>query len=287
MDFRYPKAKWKGDGVSGGEFAGKPWRVVLHTTETTVLPGYHDGSYAPHFTAVDGILVQHTSLQVASRALYNAPGGVQTNRDNAIQVEIVAYTNAVMMPEDGRWIGDFTASDLSPVHDLLVWLGGQVSLRMIYPPESLVFSFEDWDNYNGVCGHVNVPENVHGHWDPTGLQPAYLGLSVFGAPVPAPAPTPAGEDMYQSVMYQDGYGTTSGSEAVKVWQRILVALGHNITVDGKYGPNTAAAVFDELTGDNAPHIGPYDGTFIDELVGAFLISSFAPVHTLVSKYPIV
>ena len=52
---RYPPATWKGDGDSGGAYSSEdgvlgPWRVVIHTTETSGMPGYNGGLYAPHLT---------------------------------------------------------------------------------------------------------------------------------------------------------------------------------------------------------------------------------------------
>ncbi len=96
---RYPKATWLGNGVSGGSYHSAdgelgPWRIVLHTTETASMPSYRSGNTAPHLTYDPGtrIWYQHTSLQTAARALRNPAGGVQTNRERALQVEIICYS---------------------------------------------------------------------------------------------------------------------------------------------------------------------------------------------------
>ncbi len=70
-------------------------KVCLHTTETTGWPSYNGGSSAPNFTGkpnFDKKIIewrQHFPANESSRALKNPSGGVETNKDKVIQVELV------------------------------------------------------------------------------------------------------------------------------------------------------------------------------------------------------
>lgn len=186
-----------------GTYTGGPFKGVLHTTETdgfkphlTLYGGWHT-SY-PHFTVevewLNGRLVahvyQHIPLSRAARALRNLSGGVQTNNDKAIQIEIVWRAgNAQNMP----------AILLDAVGYLMRWIEGETGIKRksiddfhYYLPENGIqlgkepwrMSGAAWDAYDGWCGHMHVPENVHG--DTGKINIRYL-LDV-GVVVPPPPP---------------------------------------------------------------------------------------------------
>ena len=175
---RYPKAIWKGDGKSGGSYVGLPFRVVLHTTETSGVPGYGNGSTAPHITYVPKTRrwVQHTEFNTAARALRNVTGGVQTNRANALQVEIVCYSakNIADQQSSRLWVGDLTDDHYADLRGFLNWTYGQFSVAPMWPEKQALSSAEanapgfrmtsvEWNQFDGVCAHQHVPENTH--WD--------------------------------------------------------------------------------------------------------------------------
>lgn len=180
---RYPEARWKGDGRSGGSYVTGPYKVVLHTTETAWLPGYDSGSKAPHLTydPVEHTWVQHTSLLTAARTLVNESGGVQTNRDSALQVEIICYSaKSVADQRSSRlWVADLSARALMDLRDFLKWSGTEFGVHFRWPGRQ-AFSYSDantpgfrmtlneWDYYNAICAHQHVPENVH--WDTGALR---------------------------------------------------------------------------------------------------------------------
>ncbi|KKK63975.1 hypothetical protein LCGC14_2988880, partial [marine sediment metagenome] len=176
---KYPSAIWKGDGVSGGTYVGLPYRVVVHTTETGGLPGYGDGWSAPHLTYMPAIRkwVQHTDLKTAARGLRNPGGGVQTNRANALQIEIVCYSNKSLADEHSArlWVGDLTESHYADLKAFVDWTSTEFDVKPVWPgrqafsyTESNAVGFRmtnnEWDDFTGVCGHQHVPENTH--WDP-------------------------------------------------------------------------------------------------------------------------
>lgn len=175
---RYPEATWKGDGQSGGSYVGLPFRVVLHTTETSGVPGYDNGATAPHITYVPKTRrwVQHTDFNIASRVLRNPPGGVQTNRGNALQVEIVCYSakNIADQRTSRLWVGDLTGDHYQDLRDFLAWTYTAFDVSSLWPGKQAFSSREanapgfrmtdlEWNEFDGVCAHQHVPENTH--WD--------------------------------------------------------------------------------------------------------------------------
>ena len=274
------KQSWNRDG---GSFTGGPPKICLHTTETRGWPSYRDGSVAPHITVMalpmERKLVarQHTSLNVAARALRNEDGGVQTNRDSVYQFELVGTCDpayAVKYPDAFRW---FDAPEWALLHlstmvaNIAVAKGVLLQAPAFLPyPESYAnkngqrFSLSQWDNFNGVCGHQHVPENVHG--DPGSLNvPFMLGTSTLApisvTPVPVnrtpeihtmPAPAfPLGRCRRHGV--QAYYGPKSGPDHshsgyygaadrnnLRSFQARLKDRGwKRMDVDGLYGPVTA------------------------------------------------
>lgn len=153
----------------GGTYVGYPWRGVLHSTESTTFKakstdyfGHHN---PPHFTVYKGQVYQHFPLLVSARALANPPGGVQTNRGNAIQIEIVAKAAKInKTPKSTR----------KALKELIEWLNSELGIRAEYYPHrggpegygpegAYRMSAREWLEYNAWCCHANVPENSH--WD--------------------------------------------------------------------------------------------------------------------------
>ncbi|MEV7137012.1 peptidoglycan-binding protein [Streptomyces tauricus] len=189
---RYPsasRASWYQD-----DFGGDPMQVdvvVLHTTEGSSLPGYGGGSSAPNLTAVPDLAAkklkwyQHFDIETSSRALVNLAGGVETNTMNVCQVELVGTcdpkTHAkwksagrahVYWPDAPDWA-------LREVARFLAWMHEEHGVPLSGPkawpayPSSYAngggqrMSGAKWTAFKGVCGHMHVPENVHG--DPGAL----------------------------------------------------------------------------------------------------------------------
>jgi hypothetical protein len=115
---------------------------------------------------VDGTTVyQHIDTGVAARALRNPPGGVQTNRDSAIQIEVVGFAHR---PK--------TRPTLENVRRLCRWIESTHNVPKVWPsgppkparngndPGGHNRSAGNWDTKGGHYGHSHVPENTH--WDP-------------------------------------------------------------------------------------------------------------------------
>jgi hypothetical protein len=189
--------------------------VVLHTTEGRNLPDYGGGGSAPNLTAVPDFAVkkltwfQHFDIDISSRALRNLAGGVATNTNNVVQVELVGTCDPAIR---SKWVKaglvqdkDFVFWPQAPgwarrdVAGFLAWAHVQHGVPLVGPlkwpayPTSYAngggqrMSGAQWNAFKGVCGHMHVPENDHG--DPGAIDFAeLLRLAKGGVPV-ASAPT--------------------------------------------------------------------------------------------------
>ena len=176
---------------------------VIHTTEGTSWDGYQGGAVAPNYTAKPDIANQHLDWrahfpdEMSSRALVNAPGGVDTNTANAVQVELVGtcdYTKRetwnglkagrdyIYWPDAPEWaLRDLAAFLLDmknrhgiPLSGPSVWLNYGPDPRRVdgrqpasYGANGVRLTFTQWRAFTGWCGHQHVPENDHG--DPGAL----------------------------------------------------------------------------------------------------------------------
>lgn len=218
----YAKADRKAQWFAGkfGSAKINPNCVVWHSTETYGWPGYSGGSMAPNYTVLPDVPNKrlywraHFEDEQSSRALVNAPGGVDTNTSNAVQVEIIGTCNPdwarkwpgtskvggrdyLYVPEAPEWflagLADFVR-DMSKRHGVpmrsgLTWAaypgsyGTRASQRM---------SFAQWRAFYGHCGHQHVPENDHG--DPGALNMTRILAIANGTTLSKPVgtlPTPA------------------------------------------------------------------------------------------------
>lgn len=188
---------------------------VLHTTESTrfvpASTNYFGHSSYPHFTVavVGGVFKcwQHISIRKAAKALKNLSGGVQTNRDGVIQIEVVGsatrpFTNDPVMV-DGlaalmRWIESET--DIPPSSSVR-WTAYPASYGQ---RASQRLSASAWRSYAGWLGHQHVPENTHG--DPGAIDfPALLPKGGANLTAETTAPTSQESDVDRIInMFKDG-----------------------------------------------------------------------------------
>lgn len=149
-----------------GSFTGGGNKFVLHTTEGGSLRSNSDllhGVNTPHLVfGVDPGELHWTVIQLlpfnrAGKALANNAGdGFQTNRANAVQVEIVGFTRDVP-----QW------SDLmyKRLANLFVLTQHRVEIPSKAPcdfsdPNSRMGDAQ-WVSAAGVVGHMHAPDNDH------------------------------------------------------------------------------------------------------------------------------
>lgn len=163
--------------AGGGSYNGGPYKIVLHSTE-----GGWDGSMgvfrsrmtAPHFMADPATrrIVQMVPLNRSAYALQNLSGGVETNRDGVIQVEIVGYAARMHELTDAQleWLGVKVVRMIvdnapGPIRYVAPrFYGADAGFTLASTSARQRMSQAEWDAFNGVCGHQHVPENSH--WDP-------------------------------------------------------------------------------------------------------------------------
>lgn len=184
---RYPPAVWLGNGKSGGSWvSGYPYRLVLHTTEGTTLPGYDNGYKAPHVTydPETRTFYQHREFGDAARALLNVDGGVQTNRARSLQLEIITCSDKAWATKiGGDWVGDLPESAYLDLADFVRWCHLEFGIALRWPNRRAFSSAEanasgfrmsesTWTSFDGVCSHQHVTENIH--WDTGALDIAHI-----------------------------------------------------------------------------------------------------------------
>lgn len=200
----YPKAnrtaQWWEGSFSRGRF-DRIEKILLHTTETTGWPGYKAGASAPTLTyhPRQRAWRQHNYLDTSARALVDPTGTtVRENRDNVIQIEIIAYSDERVAAQ----VGGLKVSQLTDDHyrDLAEFIAfirrewGGPPLRapkfIPYPTSygnsSVRMSGPEYDAYQGIVGHMHASGNDHG--DPSDIDaPKLLRFvqALEGATTPA------------------------------------------------------------------------------------------------------
>ena len=149
----------------------------------------------------------HYEDERSSRALVNAPGGVETNRANVVQVELIGTCDAkyrvsrkewgkagvdyLFWPDAPEWALDALAhfiADMNrrhgiPIQGPATWLNYGPDPRApgrnpaSYGQSPARFSFATWRSFYGWCGHQHVPENTHG--DPITGKPVPLADAIW------------------------------------------------------------------------------------------------------------
>lgn len=152
----YPKAEAKPTGIDGGSMVGGTPRGTIHETQTTGEPGYNYGKTEPHMTLMpDGKFIQYVSFQRAARALRNLSGGVQTNRQGSVnvQIEVVAYSDR----------NDWTPAQIVAMREFVAWAETNLGIPAIFPRslDAPRMTFLEWTDATGWFDHGMVPENTH------------------------------------------------------------------------------------------------------------------------------
>jgi hypothetical protein len=164
-----PFAKWQPITGPSGEYSGGPFKIVHHTTEGSTAKGamqaFAKNRSDPHFTVDATHIYQHLDTSQFARALRNAAGGVQTNRDSAVQIELVGFAH---LPKD--------PAALHNLARLCRWIEATHGIPNTWPagaprpakngkdPGGHNRDPAIWDAKGGHYGHCHVPENTH--WDP-------------------------------------------------------------------------------------------------------------------------
>jgi hypothetical protein len=187
--------------VDGGSILGGRPKLLWHKTVSSGFPSYSSGFW-PHFTLHPGTgeVRQHIPANRAARALRNESGGVQTNRWNCLQVEVVGpvddgafhpvMADLALWARDRRGVPLVTSVDWHRPYN-----NGQVPSSFGSWPGRL--SGGKWLDYTGHLAHMHCPENVHGD---TGW-PFPISQILTGRPEPE---LPKGDDDMPFILRADG-----------------------------------------------------------------------------------
>lgn len=197
---RCPFATWRPISGSSGPHLGGPFKIVHHTTEGSSAQGameaFRTNRSDPHFTVDASAIFQHIDTEEGARALRNNPGGAQTNRDSAVQIELVGFAH---LPKDSRALTNLArlCRWIEQEHDVpRKWPSGRpLPARNGRDPGGHNRDAATWDSSSGHFGHCHVPENTH--WDPaySAAEADFILAATFSEEgdllSPAPPPRPA------------------------------------------------------------------------------------------------
>jgi hypothetical protein len=172
-----PGAERQPEGNGGGMVGGPP-RAVWHITWDRLGPGgkmpsfnaiagyLKNVNYAPHimWDPWTGRVVQFYAADESARALANASGGVETNRQGSrcIQVEVFFSPGAVVGGQTYKTVADTPCKGLGGIVDWMRSLGIPDVWPSGWPQWSgNSRSATTWKSKAGHYGHCHVPENDH------------------------------------------------------------------------------------------------------------------------------
>jgi len=209
---RCPFAIWKPITDGSGPHVGGPFKIVHHTTEGASAEGafaaFAQANSNPHFTVDGTTIYQHVETTEGARALRNPAGGVETNRDSAVQIEVVGFAH---LPK--------ARPVLRNVGRLCRWIETTHGVPKAWPnglPKPAVGGRDPgghnrnaatWDTKGGHYGHCHVPENSH--WDPgyTAAEVEYLMSVAVDEAFAVVEPEGAGDDLQESVDFEGAVST--------------------------------------------------------------------------------
>lgn len=194
-------ARWKGQGNVTMPGIDK---LVMHSTETRVLPSYSSSWPTITYDPWQHRWYQHLPINGSATALVDPSSTpVRENRDNVCQLEIVGYCDPSLVAKYGHPIDDLDQQAIKDLGGFVAWLHTEWGLElsamaawMAYPASygntRVRMSSAQFDAFKGICGHQHVPGNSHG--DPglldvvgvleaaqEALRPQWDGVSFPGA----------------------------------------------------------------------------------------------------------
>lgn len=147
--------------ITTGSFVGGGHKMVWHTTEGSGIDGGDSTVRAngdqPHFMldTHTGRCIQYVALNQFSKALKHAPGTKDTNRANAIQVELVGFASKTT---------DWSYAQLRKVAALACLVDHRFNVPRKAPVPFIVgkrMGPDSFYNAEGHFGHMHVPGNDH------------------------------------------------------------------------------------------------------------------------------
>lgn len=198
----YPKAdhssQWWENDFSRGTFTSIQ-KILFHTTETPSWPGYKAGASAPTLTyhAKYRKWRQHNYLNRSARALVDPSWTpVRENRDDVIQIEIIAYSDERVADSvsGSVKVSELTDENYQDLADFVRFIRAEYGGPALRAPRFLAYpgsygnspvrmSSIEFDNFSGLLGHQHASGNSHG--DPSNLDVAKIIRLAGGTTTPS------------------------------------------------------------------------------------------------------
>jgi hypothetical protein len=252
------------------------WHVTWDKNATAAAPadlvplsnlvGYFTGGgkgAAPHllWDPFTGKIVQFFPATSRSKSVINAPGGVETNRkgDTCIQIEVLFFPHCRVNGKAYATVADTPCLGLDKI---MAWLRSW-GVPNVWPMGAPTWSSNRnatiWNTKSGHYGHSQIPENDH--TDPGPMPPLFTAAPP-AKPTPPPTPPKTTHPAPAYAAY-DGRPISdfTATERARMWQAYMAWRGWPITVDGRYGPASAAvcrAFQTECNAQGTP-VGKVDG----------------------------
>lgn len=229
---------------------------ILHTTEGSSWPGYHNGADAPQLTFHPKLLQwrQHCPINWAGRALVDSPGGVSTNRNHVVQIEIIGTSGWASTENPNRsytlddsWKSENLSQEaLKALGSFALWLNKEWGVPLTSPVTfsswrgAKRMSSDQWDSFVGWAGHQHVPENAH--TDPGKVNiSAILAYAKSTTPTPNPTPTPNNNGGFLMAL--------SDAQQEQMFNRIMGGIPSGSS-EGRVNPDgSPARILDSGDGD--------------------------------------
>jgi hypothetical protein len=247
----YPKAdatsQWWESKFDRGTFT-EIEKILLHTTETIGWPGYVSGASAPTLTynAKTRQWRQHNYINTSARALVDPAGTpVRENRDDVIQIEIIAYSDEkIGASVGGVLVSKLTDDNYRDLADFYAWVrkewGGPplvaakfISYPASYGASTVRMSSDAYNAFRGLCGHMHASGNAHG--DPSAINAAKIIQYVKEkeTPVTPPATPPADQGTQAPTIENPDTRQIWGWDGI-VAPAAQVAAGNKFWAPGSY-----------------------------------------------------
>lgn len=156
------------DALTYTSTSADDWKKVDHSMEGSLESCIQvfkaDPGKASHFAlSMDGRKVQFIAIHHSAKSLRNLSGGVQTNRDHAIQTELEGFTNGGGDRNVANWSDGYYR--LIAQHHVDVWEASARAFPLVATKRrwDVVdrMTPQEYDDFAGICAHRHVPENDH------------------------------------------------------------------------------------------------------------------------------
>lgn len=175
----------RSDTAGAGSFTGGGWKLVWHTTESSMsavdqmVDSLHASNAEPHFVIGDErgrahfTVVQLLPLHVAGRTLEHPRGTPETNRANCIQVEICGRAKDAHAWDD-RVYRSLAALACLIEHRVAIPRKAPRPFTATPSHRAQRYTGPGFVRARGHVGHEHAANQPSGHWDPGRFRAAKL-----------------------------------------------------------------------------------------------------------------